>query len=268
NERAPAGGITERGAGGDEPRYPVRVPLGPSRLAGTARCGARWCPEGRSIVEEVLELLGSAGVAQLAQGLGLDLADPLPRHPELLAHLLQGPPPPVLQPEPHPEDLPLPHAPGPQAVLHLLPQLLPARRLRRRRRLVVLDEVAEIAVLLLPDRHLQGDRVLADLQALPPPLRRQLHRQRDLLARRLPPQLLLQPPAGPDQAVDGLDHVDRDADGAGLVGDGPGDRLADPPGGVGAELEALVVLELLDRPDQAALALPDPIATAQAAAGA
>ena len=31
-----------------------------------------------------------------------------------------------------------------------------------------------------------------------------------------------------------LDHVDRDADGAGLVGDGPGDRLANPPGGVGA----------------------------------
>src|SRR3712207_8270660 len=43
--------------------------------------------------------------------------------------------------------------------------------------------------------------------------------------------------------VDGLDHVHRDADGAGLIRDGPGDRLADPPRGVGRELEALGVVE-------------------------
>ena len=39
---------------------------------------------------------------------------------------------------------------------------------------------------------------------------------------------------GAHQLVDRLDHVHRDADGARLVGDRAGDRLADPPGRVGA----------------------------------
>ncbi len=59
--------------------------------------------------------------------------------------------------------------------------------------------------------------------------------------------------------VDRLDHVHRDADGAGLVGDGPGDGLADPPRGVGGELEALRVVELLDRPHQTQVALLDEV---------
>ena len=53
--------------------------------------------------------------------------------------------------------------------------------------------------------------------------------------------------------------MDRDADGAGLVGDGPGDGLADPPGGVGRELEALRVVELLDGPHEAEVALLDQV---------
>ncbi len=42
----------------------------------------------------------------------------------------------------------------------------------------------------------------------------------------------------------------RDADGAGLVGDGPGDGLADPPRGVGGELIPPSVVELLHRPNE------------------
>jgi len=38
--------------------------------------------------------------------------------------------------------------------------------------------------------------------------------------------------AGADQFVNRLDHVHRNADGAGLIGDGAGDCLADPPGRV------------------------------------
>ncbi len=49
--------------------------------------------------------------------------------------------------------------------------------------------------------------------------------------------------------------MDRDADRAGLVGDGAGDGLADPPGCVGRELEAAAVVELLDRPHEAEVAL-------------
>ena len=41
------------------------------------------------LVQEILELLAAAGVAQLAQRLGLDLADALARDVELLADLLE-----------------------------------------------------------------------------------------------------------------------------------------------------------------------------------
>ena len=62
-----------------------------------------------------------------------------------------------------------------------------------------------------------------------------------------------------------LDHVHRDADRPGLVGDGPGDRLADPPGGVGAELVAAAVLVLVDGPHQAGVPLLDQVEEGEAA---
>ena len=51
----------------------------------------------------------------------------------------------------------------------------------------------------------------------------------------------------------------READVAVLVGDGPGDGLPDPPGGVGGELVALAVVEFLHRPDEAGVALLDEV---------
>ena len=41
-------------------------------------------------VQEVLQLLAAGGVAELAQGLGLDLADALTGDVKFLAHFLQG----------------------------------------------------------------------------------------------------------------------------------------------------------------------------------
>ena len=68
-----------------------------------------------------------------------------------------------------------------------------------------------------------------------------------------------------------LHHVHGDPDGAGLVGDRAGHGLADPPGGVGRELVAAPVVELLDGADQAERALLDQVeereATAEVALG-
>ena len=69
------------------------------------------------------------------------------------------------------------------------------------------------------------------------------------------------------QLVDGLDHVHRDADGARLVGDGAGDGLADPPGGVGGKLVAAAVFEFLDRLHQAHVAFLDQVEEGEAAVG-
>jgi hypothetical protein len=61
--------------------------------------------------------------------------------------------------------------------------------------------------------------------------------------------------------------VHGDADGAGLVGDGAGDGLANPPGGVGAELVAALVLELVDGLHEADVAFLDEVEEGHAAVG-
>ena len=55
----------------------------------------------------------------------------------------------------------------------------------------------------------------------------------------------------------------RDTDGTGLVGDGAGDGLTDPPGRIGGEAEAAVAVELLSRLDEADVALLDEIEEGQ-----
>ena len=57
----------------------------------------------------------------------------------------------------------------------------------------------------------------------------------------------------------------RDADGPRLVGDRSGDRLPDPPGGVGREFVAAAVLELVHRLHQADVPFLNEIKELQAA---
>ncbi len=58
--------------------------------------------------------------------------------------------------------------------------------------------------------------------------------------------------------------MNRQTDRATGVGDAAGDRLADPPGGIGGELEALAPVELLDGVHQAEVALLDQVEQRQA----
>ncbi len=59
----------------------------------------------------------------------------------------------------------------------------------------------------------------------------------------------------------------RDADGARLVGDGASDGLPNPPGGVGGELVAAAVFELVHRLHQAEVAFLDQVKELKAAVG-
>ena len=59
----------------------------------------------------------------------------------------------------------------------------------------------------------------------------------------------------------------RDADGAALIGDGPGDGLPDPPCGVGGKLEAPVRLELFRCLHQAEVSLLNEVEEGQAPPG-
>ena len=86
----------------------------------------------------------------------------------------------------------------------------------------------------------------------------------DLLGGGLAAQLGDELALGAADLVELLDDVDRDADRARLVGQRAGDRLADPPGRVGRELEALAVVELLGRADEPERALLDEVEEGQA----
>src|SRR3546814_1420378 len=73
----------------------------------------------------------------------------------------------------------------------------------------------------------------------------QRHRQAlgHFFRRRLSARFVEELAAAPDELVDRLDHVDGDADRARLVGDRARDRLANPPGRIGAELVAAAIFE-------------------------
>ena len=131
----------------------------------------------------------------------------------------------------------------------------------------VLDQVAELAVAVLAEGGVQGDRLAAVLLDLDDLLRGHVELLGELLRSGLAAEVLQHLALDAGQLVDDLDHVHRDADGAGLVGHRAGDRLPDPPGGVRRELVALGVVELLDRADQAEVALLDQVEEEHAATG-
>src|SRR5438132_397744 len=100
-----------------------------------------------------------------------------------------------------------------------------------------------MAIVLRSHWNLERDGLLGSLLDLAHTVGCQLELGRDLLIRGLATNVLLESPRYPRELVDRLDHVDRDADRARLIGNGAGDRLADPPGRVRAELVALPKLE-------------------------
>src|SRR5690242_12134827 len=196
---------------------------------------------------------------QLPQGLRLDLPDALARDVERAADLLEGVLGAVADAEAHLEDLLLA---GRQRLQHPARLILEVRhqdRLDRREDLPVLDEVAQMRILLLADRSLERDGLLRDLHDLADLRDGHVHPLRDLLGVRLAAELLHERPRRARQLVDRLDHVDRDADRARLVRDRARDRLPDPPRRVGRELVAALVLELVDRAHEADVPLLDQV---------
>ena len=67
--------------------------------------------------------------------------------------------------------------------------------------------------------------------------------------------------------VDDLHHMHRHPDGAGLVGDGPGDGLANPPGGICRELVPLGIVKLVHGANEARVALLNEVENVESAPG-
>ena len=204
---------------------------------------------------------------ELAQRLGLDLADALAGDRELLADLFERVVGVHADAETHPQHPLLArsqrgeHAGGAGAKIGV------DGRIDGLHGVLVLDEVAQMAVLVVADRRVEADRLLGDLQYFAHLLQRHVQLGRQFLRCRLPTDLVQDLARGAHQLVDGLDHMYRDADGAGLVCNRARDCLADPPGGVGRELVAAAVFEFVHGLHQPDIALLDQIQELQAAIG-
>src|SRR5216110_3131019 len=133
-----------------------------------AACAAPFCLPLRSafLVQEALQPLGSGGVAQLAQRLGLDLPYALARDVELLADLLQRVVGGHLDAEAHAQHLGLARRERVEHFLRHVAQAGEGRRVGGRERRLVLDEIAEVRVVVVTDRRLHRDRLLGDLEDL------------------------------------------------------------------------------------------------------
>ena len=106
--------------------------------------------------------------------------------------------------------------------------------------LLVGDELAELGLVLVANRLLERDRrlraALDRIDLLGLDARYDLG---DLLRGRLAAERRDQAALRAPDLVELLDDVDGDPDRARLVGERTGDRLPDPPGGIGRELETL-----------------------------
>src|SRR5215470_17034802 len=122
-----------------------------------------------------------------------------------------------------------------------------------------------MTVFLAADRGFQADRLLGDLQYLAHLLERHGELFGKLLRRWFAADLMQHLPRGAHDLVDGLDHVDGDADGAGLVRSRAGNGLPDPPCRVGRKFVAAPVLELVDCLHQTDVAFLDQVEELQAA---
>ena len=144
-------------------------------------------------------------------------------------------------------------------------QELGDHRVLGRHRLGVFDEVTQRRFLVATDGHVQADRVTAVLEQVGDLLHRDAGLGRKFLVAGFATQLLMHLALDPGQFVDLLDEMNGQPDGAALIGHAPGDRLADPPRGVGRELESLGVVELLHGADQSEVALLDQVEQRHAA---
>ena len=95
-------------------------------------------------------------------------------------------------------------------------------------------------------------------------LRLQVELDPDLDRTRVAAELRAERALGANDLVQLLDHVHRHPDRARLVGERPGDGLADPPRRVRRELEALAIVELLGGADEADRPLLDQVEEGQA----
>src|SRR5690606_8610794 len=198
---------------------------------------------------------------------GLDLTDTLAGYIELLTHLFKGVVSVHVDTEAHAQNLGFPCGEAGEHVASGFLEALHGRHINGRLHGGVFNEVAQMRIFVVTDGGFHGDRLFGDLQHLADLVLGHFHALAKLFGRGLAAHFLQHLTGDAVELVDRLDHVHRDTDGPRLVGNGASDRLANPPGGVGRELVAATVFELVHRLHQADVAFLDQVEELQAAVG-
>src|ERR1700733_3076063 len=206
-------------------------------------------------------------MAQLAQGFGFYLPDALARDLEALTHFFQRVLGTILQTETHLDYALFTRGQGTQHLGGVFLQVHTDHGFRRRNGLAIFDEIAEVRIFFFADRGFERDWFLCDLKHFADLGHRGIHPAGDLFGGGLAAELLHQLSRGANQLVDGLDHVHRNTNGPGLIGDRAGDGLANPPGRIGRELVTTTIFELIDCLHQTDVAFLDQIQELQTAVG-
>src|SRR5690606_679199 len=211
----------------------------------------------RARLHERPQPLALLGAAQLGERPRLELAHPLARQTELGADLLER----VLLLAAHAEapaqDVLLARRQLRDAVRRLALEAHVVQPLERRRRVRILHVVLHLLGVGATHLRLQAHRLAGHALELLDLVGRRLERLGQVGGRRLAAEPGLQLRVRAVVLEQRVVHVARDADRARVVLDRPDERLADPPHGVGRELVPAVVVELLDRTDQAEVPLLD-----------
>src|SRR5438105_2535080 len=212
----------------------------------------------RASERETGDRLHLAQARETLERLGLDLTHALARQAEPPADLLEGLRLGVVEPVAEDQHLAL----ALRERRKSLCESLAAERdldLLVGQRPVTGDEIAEDGVLGVADGLVEagrGPRRRLDLVSLG---NGEIGLLRDFLERGLAAELRPEGSLGAVQLLHSLDDVNRHPDRARLVRERPGNRLADPPRGVGRELVAAAPVELLDGANQAERAFLDQV---------
>src|SRR5204862_5684546 len=204
-------------------------------------------------------------MAELEESALLELANALPRKLEVLARLGQGPWAVVEEAVAQTQDRLLPAREALQHVVQLLVADLHLDDLVEARRLLHglgLDQTVERFV-----PHVDVQRVDRLNQGFEARHARHgdSHLARDVVMAGLASQLRLEAALGGHETPHHLKHVDRNPDRPRLVRDPAREGLPDPPPGVGAEVNAALDVESIDRGDQPEVSFLDEIEELDAA---